>query len=958
MSGGSDFKKLTALTERMRSEWDLRVAHDYRYWMSDGVASDTVMWETGERDLDLLLRGLNQTWLSDASVLELGCGVGRILRAASKRCSVVTGVDISPQAIDKAKRLLADRPNVTLKLVERSGLAGVADSSVDLLYTFAALSSMPVSVIVEYLLEFSRVLKPGGILRLQVYLGSEQSTCEADTLAIRSFRRDRFEDALSSLGFQLEWIEELVLPFEISDREAGVVAHIVSAKRISGHTVDRKQLQERLVNAPEAVLEGGWVGSRTAYLMALTRAQQHLDRGRVEDAYAALKVAVSQYQDADADVLELLDNVGRQITNGKPVVMPASSQQRSVAAASMPEYGDHSIWERNLRVLEDRFPSIAGQLKVEWSGNKPDLRLDIYRGERGLAVISVNGTELDQRDKPDRAGEVWAERALNGPRIKQVQSVVVGGFAGGYHIRALCRRTDKRIHVIEPSIDILRAALSVSDCVEILGQIATLTVGVTETQIELALGEEARNAELIIYPQSLVAFRSDIDELKRIVGSIRGLGGLRPSIAVVGPIYGGSLPIAAYTVQALKELNQRVRFFDMAPFASAYAQFGEVVRDKNRVSSLQNYYVENLSQVVLEAVTERPVDIVICLAQAPLSPRVLTELRNRGIITVMWFVEDCRRFDTWKAIARYFDYMFLIQRDVFPGLVEQAGAGRAIYLPVGVQPNVHRPLELTADELKQWGSQLSFVGAGYNNRQQMFATLALREFKIWGTEWPGVAPFDRLVQDKGRRITPGEYVKIFNASTINLNLHSSMERDGVEPFGDFVNPRTFELAGCGAFQLVDNRALLPELFEVGREVVTFSDKTELENKIDYYLAHPEERKQVAQAGRVRALRDHTYAQRLRSMLGYIYADRFDELSARLQQGPWRKTLEASASYPELHQRFSALFERGDEPNLQDLVADIQTGKGTLTEAEQRLLFLYHIKTQIAFINDLKEGKRQ
>lgn len=183
------------------------------------------------------------------------------------------------------------------------------------------------------------------------------------------------------------------------------------------------------------------------------------------------------------------------------------------------------------------------------------------------------------------------------------------------------------------------------------------------------------------------------------------------------------------------------------------------MKDEKRVDVLHSHFVEMLSQIVLEGITERPVDIVICLAQAPLSPRVLTELRARGIITAMWSTEDGKRFQTWQNTARYFDYFFVIQEDGFPALVEQAGAGRAIYLPMACDPAVHRPVALTDEERLQWGSQLSFVGAGYHNRQQMFASLANRDFKIWGTEWPAAHPFDKLVQQGGRRITPKNTIR-------------------------------------------------------------------------------------------------------------------------------------------------------------------------------------------------------
>jgi spore maturation protein CgeB len=300
--------------------------------------------------------------------------------------------------------------------------------------------------------------------------------------------------------------------------------------------------------------------------------------------------------------------------------------------------------------------------------------------------------------------------------------------------------------------------------------------------------------------------------------------------------------------------------------------------------------------------------------------------------------------------------MFLIQRDGYPERVQAAGAGSAIYLPTGCDPLVHCPLGLTDEEKQRWGSDISFVGAGYNNRQQVFATLAQRDFKIWGTEWPQMMPFSRLVQEKGRRVDPSEYVKIFNASAINLNLHSSMERDGVEPNGDFVNPRTFELAAAGAFQLVDERTLLPEKFEIGNEMITFANRVELEQKIDYYLAHPEERKAIAERSRKRALTEHTYVHRVQEMLSHIYSERYDQLKSRLQRGPWQETLRAAEPYPELASRFKRVFERGDEPKLDSLVADIQLGKGSLTETEQKLLFLHHVKKQIVYINELRAGK--
>jgi len=53
-----------------------------------------------------------------------------------------------------------------------------------------------------------------------------------------------------------------------------------------------------------------------------------------------------------------------------------------------------------------------------------------------------------------------------------------------------------------------------------------------------------------------------------------------------------------------------------------------------------------------------------------------------------------------------------------------------------------------------------------------------------------------------------------------------------------------------------------EWFRDGEHLVTYSDLDDLRQKVRYYLDHPDERQQIAAAGRQHALRHHTYEQRL------------------------------------------------------------------------------------------------
>jgi spore maturation protein CgeB len=405
-------------------------------------------------------------------------------------------------------------------------------------------------------------------------------------------------------------------------------------------------------------------------------------------------------------------------------------------------------------------------------------------------------------------------------------------------------------------------------------------------------------------------------------------------------------------------MGQRVRGIDVSGFNDGFMLLEQFVKNEARHGVMRGQYVELVSQVLLESFQEKPVDILICMAQAPISAKALTELRSRGVITVLWFVEDYLRFTYWREMAKYYDFVFTIQKGECIEKIKAAGAGEVHYLPTACDPFFHVPVELSKEDRERWGSPISFVGAGYHNRVQTFATMANYPFKIWGSEWPNGKPFDRLVQEESRRINPEEYIKIFNATDVNLNLHSSSERDGVDPSGDFVNPRTFELAACGAFQLCDERQLLPEIMEVGKEIITFSSREEMIAKMEYYLAHPEERRQVCERARARVIKDHSYERRLEQMLSTIYASKYETLRQRESGSPWGEMIRRAESDPELKERCQRAMMRGEEPALDGLIADIVTGKGKLTETEQKLLFMHHVKSQIIRMRSEESGARK
>lgn len=910
--------ELQKLARQMREDWDRRVSHDYRFWMSDGHINDQAMWESGKRDLEILLADLPSS--EQSSLLEIGCGVGRILKAALERFPRVLGIDVSEKAIAKARELLPTDPRLQLLVGNGMTLEPLADRSIATIVSYAALTSIPTDIIAQYLREMNRVLTDDGTIRLQVYLGREQIVGRNDTLHLRCYDQDNFRVAVAAAGFNIEWIRELELPFQVSFEELGIGAVIVSLRKNGAIPEKAEMISRLLLPGGEDTGMNPDQASEIENFMAVSYARELVERGEIDRARETLELFANRNSNVATDIRDLIDRIVNEI------------ERKSPAAAAT------SCFESNLESLRQYFPVIARKVEVARSLPRGDISVSMTKDG---PVISCSGQCLDHPEKPQSAAEIWAKRLLAEKRFEAADRILVYGMSVGYHLQALLAQSTKGVAAIEPRMDVFLTAMDVVDLTPLLSRLKSLEVG-----DDADLATINATDELTVRPQSQVVSAEFCSKVKSTFYGKRGIRSLHPKVAVLGPLQGGTLPITSYCTRGMNCLNQRVREIDMSGFASGFHNLANFTHDKLRLNTSQGHYIEMLSQVVLDTLTEKPVDILLCMAQAPVNGRVLNELRKRGVITILWFVEDYERFTYWKDFAQCYDFVFTIQKGECIERIRAAGAGEVHYLPTACDPIVHRPLQLTAEERAHWGSPISFVGAGYHNRQQVFASFAEMPFKIWGTEWPTCRPFDRLVQEEGRRLTPEEYIKIFNATDININLHSSSERDGVDPFGDFINPRTFELASAGAFQLVDSRTLLPELMVPGVEVATFDTIPELREKIAHFQNHPEERAKIAAAGRDRVLREHTYGHRIEQMLSVVYSSKFEKLRAREEASPWKRVIERSKKDPELHSRCVEAHQRGEEPTLDGLISDIVSGKGKLSETEQKLLFLFHVKKQI------------
>jgi SAM-dependent methyltransferase len=159
----------------MRDEWNARATEDAHYYVAFGrreqnddeffaTARDLVGELVGE-----LKRLPSKTPGRMRRALEIGCGPGRLLRPMSQYFDQIYGVDVSDSMVALAKEKLAGIPNAFPYAISGSDLKMFPDRHFDFVYSYAVFQHIPSGdVVFSYLRETVRVLKPGGIARLQI----------------------------------------------------------------------------------------------------------------------------------------------------------------------------------------------------------------------------------------------------------------------------------------------------------------------------------------------------------------------------------------------------------------------------------------------------------------------------------------------------------------------------------------------------------------------------------------------------------------------------------------------------------------------------------------------------------------------------------------------------------------------------------------------------------------------
>jgi len=340
--------------------------------------------------------------------------------------------------------------------------------------------------------------------------------------------------------------------------------------------------------------------------------------------------------------------------------------------------------------------------------------------------------------------------------------------------------------------------------------------------------------------------------------------------------------ISRHCAKALKNLNHEIEIFNYRQSQYLKAPAGSFLKSRIKsyfgfsprkiplfnslINSLDN---RRMNKALLEIISEWTPDILLVLKGESIFPETLLKIRNHyGVITANWFTDSVFS-PYWKdlaeSISSYYDYFFMIDNKEVLEKVK-IESSHVECLPLGCDPDIHKSMKLTGDEIKEYRSDICFVGTVVPQREEILEAMTDFDLSIWGPSENVFGPWLKKKPGfkkcyRGREVHGEEVIKVYNASKIVLGIHGLY---GSKLFS--VTPRLFEVTGCRVFYLVNEQPQIYDLYKVGEEVICYKDTKELTKLVEFYIQHPKERNLIAKRGQQRAYSEHTYLHRMKKLI--------------------------------------------------------------------------------------------
>ena len=320
---------------------------------------------------------------------------------------------------------------------------------------------------------------------------------------------------------------------------------------------------------------------------------------------------------------------------------------------------------------------------------------------------------------------------------------------------------------------------------------------------------------------------------------------MRVLVAVPGNLR--TVPMSRFVPDALAALGHEVRAVDYS--------LSLIEKLTSRAAP-----AEAVAKRMLRTIEDAQPELFLTLYGVNIAPRVLAQLRSRGVASANWWLNDPFQFERAMGILPAYDFAFTNARGSLEAYAAR-GLRNVHFLPTACEPSVHRPLPTRAPVC-----DVSFAGDWSAAREQLVGWLVgkgvdVRIFGPWRRKLGKDSPLRPRLEHGF--FTPQRMAEIFAGCRATLNVHTWRGR-----FDYGLNPRVFEAAARGVPQLVDWKRELDELFDEKERaaMLVYRGDDELLSLCKSLPARSAELREKALAGSSSIREKHSYVARMRELL--------------------------------------------------------------------------------------------
>jgi hypothetical protein len=178
---------------------------------------------------------------------------------------------------------------------------------------------------------------------------------------------------------------------------------------------------------------------------------------------------------------------------------------------------------------------------------------------------------------------------------------------------------------------------------------------------------------------------------------------------------------------------------------------------------------------------------------------------------------------------------------------------KAAYLPIAFDSRVLRELTSEIRDI-----EVSFVGGispQHNSTIPLLSAIAegVPNLEIYGYGSDYLKTHPSLQKLHKGEVWGLDMYRVLSRSKVTINRHISI----AENFAN--NMRLYEATGMGALLITDQKDNLNQIFEIDKEILSYSGKDEAKDLTLWAIENPSKAKTIAHAGQLRTLSSYTYS---------------------------------------------------------------------------------------------------